>query len=64
MGKIKSKQVRKAAKILTKENVTFSGSFGKNKNVLKGLVVSKKIRNQIAGLLAKSKKRELAVSSQ
>jgi len=64
MGKIKSKQIRKAAKRLTAENVKFSESFEKNKKVLKGLDVGKKARNQIAGLLAKSKKRELLASGQ
>jgi len=59
MGKIKSKQVRKAASILTKEGVNFSEHFHKNKKVLSGLTPSKRVRNQIAGLLAKSKKREL-----
>jgi ribosomal protein S17E len=59
MGKIKSKQVRKAANTLKKEGTNFSENFNKNKKLLSGLTPSKKVRNQIAGLLAKVKKREL-----
>ena len=58
MGKIKSKQIRKAANILDKEENGISDSFNKNKRVLAGLTPSKKVRNQVAGLLAKMKKRE------
>lgn len=60
MGKIKSKSVRRAVKIMTKEGVPFSHDFEKNKKVLVGLVAGKKVRNQIAGLLARTKKVELA----
>lgn len=56
MGKIKSKQIRSIAKTLDKEGIKFSEDFKKNKDILKGLTFSKKIRNQIAGLLAKTKK--------
>ena len=59
MGKIKSKSIRKAAKVLSKEGVEFSGDFRSNKKILKGLVMSKKLRNQLAGLTAKKKKREI-----
>ena len=57
MGKIKSKSVRKAAKNLTKEGVLFTGNFDDNKKILVGVTTSKKIRNQIAGLLAKINKK-------
>jgi len=60
MGKIKSKSIRKAAKVLSKEGVEFSGSFEDNKKILKGLVMSKKLRNQLAGLTAKTKKGQIA----
>lgn len=60
MGKIKSKSIRKAAKTLSSEGVKFSGDFEKNKKILKGLVMSKKLRNQLAGLTAKTKKREIS----
>lgn len=58
MGKIKSKSVRRSARTLTKEGVNFSSDFEKNKKVLEGLVISKKLRNQLAGLLAKAKRVE------
>ena len=60
MGKIKSKPIRRAVKTLTKEGVQFSDNFEKNKKILVGLVVGKKVRNQIAGLLAKTKKAEIS----
>ncbi len=59
MGKIKSKSIRKAAKILTNNGVKFSGNFNKNKQILEGLNIGKKIRNQLAGLTAKNKKEEM-----
>jgi ribosomal protein S17E len=58
MGKIKSKSIRKASRTLSGEGVKFSDSFDKNKKILVGLVMSKKLRNQLAGLTAKIKKRE------
>ncbi len=64
MGKIKSKQIRNTAKILVNEGVKFSENFEKNKDVLRGMTISKKIKNQIAGLLAKTKKREMLISAQ
>jgi ribosomal protein S17E len=59
MGKIKSKSIRKAAKVLSNEGVEFGEDFGNNKKILEGLVMSKKLRNQLAGLTAKAKKREI-----
>jgi len=58
MGKIKSKMIRKGARILNKEGVEFTPDFEKNKKILGNLMSSKKLRNQMAGLLAKVKKRE------
>lgn len=60
MGKIKSKLVRRAARNLSNDGVNFSNDFEKNKKILEGLVISKKLRNQMAGLTAKTKKREIA----
>ncbi len=54
MGKIKSKSVRKIAKTFSRENIKFGKDFEENKKILTGLTVSKKIRNQIAGLMAKT----------
>ncbi len=65
MGKIKSKVIRKSAKTLMNEGVKFNDDFEKNKKMLNGLTISKKLRNQIAGLLAKIKKHEIVqVNSQ
>ncbi len=63
MGKIKSKMIRKGARTLKNEGVIFSEDFEKNKLILRGLVLSKKLRNQLAGLMAKLKKRELSTIS-
>lgn len=60
MGKIKSKIIRKSAKTLMNEGVKFKGNFEENKSILKGLTISKKLRNQLAGLLGKIKKREIS----
>lgn len=58
MGKIKSKLIRRTAKALLEKGVEFNESFEDNKVVLGNSMPSKKIRNQIAGLLAKIKKQE------
>jgi len=63
MGKIKSKSIRKNARILTNKGVNFSADFNKNKKILNNLSIGKKIRNQLAGLLSKTKKRELKSNS-
>ncbi len=59
MGRIKSKLVKRTTKILLKEKNQFNNNFGKNKKILKGLMPSKKIRNQIAGYITRLKKREI-----
>lgn len=59
MGKIKSKSIRKAAKVLSSKGVEFSESFENNKKILKGLSMSKKLRNQLAGLAAKTRKEQI-----
>jgi ribosomal protein S17E len=56
MGKTKSKSLRKAAKTLMNDGVKFNENFEKNKKVLEGLEISKKLRNQLAGLMARTKK--------
>ncbi len=58
MGKIKPKSVRRSADILTKKGVQFSGDFEENKQILNRMTISKKLRNQLAGLLAKAKKQD------
>ena len=58
MGKIKSKAIRRSASILTKEGIKFSGDFEKNKQILGSMKIGKKIRNQMAGLMTRTKKNE------
>jgi len=56
MGRIKSKLVKRTAISLSKEENNFTDKFEDNKNILKGSMPSKKIRNQIAGYLTRLKK--------
>ncbi|MAG10851.1 30S ribosomal protein S17e [Candidatus Pacearchaeota archaeon] len=58
MGKIKSKLVKKTSGTLIREGIKFEENFEKNKQVLKDIAPSKKIRNQIAGYAARLKKQE------
>ena len=58
MGKIKSKEIRRSANELTKNEVKFTKDFEENKKILAGVSMGKKLRNQLAGLLAKTKKQE------
>ena len=58
MGKIKSKQVKRSSRDILKRGIVFTGSFENNKKVLGMTMPSKKIRNQMAGYLAKMSKRE------
>ena len=58
MGKIKSKGIRKAANALLKEEIKFTENFEENKKLLGNTMPSKKIRNQLVGLLTKIKKEE------
>ena len=58
MGKIKSKLIRRTANSLVEKGLEFDESFENNKKSLGNDLPSKKIRNQLAGLLAKTKKQE------
>lgn len=62
MGKIKSRLVKRTAERLIKKGVKFSSDFEENKKILKNDMPSKKIRNQLAGYLARVKKQEKADS--
>lgn len=57
MGRIKSKIVKKTALSLLKEENRFTDKFDNDKELLKGLTPSKKVRNQIAGYITRLKKR-------
>lgn len=56
MGRIKSKLIKRTANIVLAEPNRFNEKFEDNKEILKGLVESKKMRNQLAGYIARLKK--------
>jgi len=56
MGRIKSKLVKRTGASLLKEKNKFSPDFKENKELLKTLETSKKIKNKIAGYLTRVKK--------
>ncbi|NCN51521.1 30S ribosomal protein S17e [archaeon] len=61
MGKIKSKQVKRASKELMENGIEFHEEFERNKNILGKEMPSKKMRNKMAGYLtrySKQKKKE------
>jgi len=59
MGKIKSKQIRKAGQSLVKRGAPFTESFEHNKKILgSNTMPSKKLRNQMAGFLSRFKRQE------
>jgi len=58
MGKIKSKAIKRTAKSLIAEGIGFNENFERNKKILSDTIPSKKIRNQIAGYLARLKQQE------
>ena len=58
MGKIKSKLVKRTANELIKKGIQFNKSFEENKKILGKTMPSKKIRNQMAGFLAKLEKKK------
>jgi len=58
MGRIKSKLVKRTSHLLLKEENKFTDKFEENKELLKNVTPSKKIRNQIAGFIARVKKKK------
>jgi ribosomal protein S17E len=56
MGKIKSRLVRRFTRKVTSEGIKFNKDFKKNKDILKGIMPSKKLRNQAAGLFSRIEK--------
>ena len=58
MGKIKSKLVKRTANELIRKGIQFSKSFDENKKILGKTMPSKKIRNQMAGFLARLEKKK------
>jgi small subunit ribosomal protein S17e len=59
MGRIKSKLVKRTSLTLLKEENAFTDKFENNKELVRGLTESKKVRNQIAGYITRKKKSEL-----
>ena len=60
MGKIKSKLIKRTAKNLIGKGIEFNTEFEEDKKILgNNTMPSKKIRNQLAGYLARVKKIEL-----
>jgi ribosomal protein S17E len=53
MGKIKSKQVKRASHELMNNGIGFHEEFGKNKIILGREMPSKKMRNKMAGYLSR-----------
>jgi ribosomal protein S17E len=58
MGKIKSRVVRRTADTLLQKGIEFNENFEDNKKILGNNMPSKKLRNQLAGFLARLKKQE------
>jgi len=61
MGKIKSKLIRRSSKIFLEKGIEFNEDFENNKKILGNTMPSKKLRNSMAGFLAregKQKKKE------
>jgi len=59
MGRIKSKLIKRTGKGLLSETDNFTPGFENNKQMIKGLTPSKKMRNQIAGYITRLKKRQV-----
>jgi small subunit ribosomal protein S17e len=58
MGKIKTKLIKRTSETLVDKKVGFSEDFSKNKKILSREMPSKKVRNQIAGYIARLLKRD------
>jgi len=58
MGRIKSALIKRTARNLLKEENAFSESFEDNKRILGDTMPSKRLRNRIAGYIARLKKLE------
>ncbi len=59
MGRIKQTMVKRTAENLMKESIDFDTTFEHNKRILGRTMPSKKIRNKIAGYVARLKRAEL-----
>lgn len=59
MGRIKTAMVKRASHELMRQDIDFSPEFEHNKKILKNTMPSKKVRNKIAGYIARLKKAKL-----
>lgn len=57
MGKIKTRLIKRTGDTLMKKEISFNEHFEKNKNLIGKEMPSKKVRNQIAGYIARRKKK-------
>ena len=64
MGRIKSAIVKRTSFKLFRDAIAFSPSFEENKKFLKNTMPSKKVKNQIAGFLARIVKRNKPILSE
>ncbi len=53
MGRIKPLMVKRATQELMKKDMPFNGEFNVNKKILGNSMPSKKVRNKIAGYIAR-----------
>lgn len=58
MGRIKQLMVKRASKELMNKEDSFGEDFNPNKKILGSTMPSKKVRNKIAGYIARLKKAE------
>lgn len=58
MGRIKQLMVKRASKELMNKEQSFEEEFNSNKKILGSTMPSKKVRNKIAGYIARLKKAE------
>ena len=56
MGRIKSTMIKRATEELLKQGLNFNSDFENNKKVLNTSMPSKKVRNKIAGYIARLEK--------
>jgi ribosomal protein S17E len=56
MGRIKTAMIKRTTHELMKQDIDFSPEFNHNKKLLKNTMPSKKVRNKIAGYIARLEK--------
>lgn len=59
MGRIKSALIKRTARSMLKEENKFTDKFDDAKNLLGSSMPSKRLRNRIAGYIARVKKQEM-----